>query len=68
MAKTETQQQIGYKKTMQESRLLLKQIAEKLKALDKEQVKHPGNWGYNGTAGMIRERLKEINDSFKYLG
>jgi len=65
MAKTKTQQQIGYEKTMKESRKLLKQIEAKLKVMDNEQCKHSGNWGYNGSAGAVKQSLQEIYYSLK---
>ena len=42
MAKNENQQTTGYKKKMEENRELLRQIGEKLNALDESQAKHPG--------------------------
>jgi hypothetical protein len=67
MSKNESQQSTGYKKTMEENRMLLRQITEKLKAVDESQARHPGNWGYNGTAGYIKERLQEIYVSIKSI-
>lgn len=67
MAKTETQQITGYKKKMEENRELLRQIGEKLNAIDESQAKHPDDWGYNGSAGYIKERLQEIYDSIKSI-
>lgn len=65
MAENENQQTIGYKKKMEENRELLRQIGEKLKAIDESQSRHPGDWGYNGSAGYIKEGLQEIYDSIK---
>lgn len=67
MAENENQQTIGYKKKMEENRELLRKIEEKLKAIDESQARHPGNWGYNGSAGYIKERLQEIYDSIKSI-
>ena len=67
MAKPESQQIIGYKKKMEENRELLKRIGEKLNVLDESQAKYPGDWGYNGSAGYIKERLQEIYDSIKSI-
>ena len=65
MAKVKTQQQIGFNKTIQTSEKLLKQIKVKLNAMKREQAKHPGNWGYNGSAGSVKQSLQEIYDSLK---
>lgn len=51
MTKNENQQTIGYKKKMEENRELLRQIGEKLKAIDESQSRYPDDWGYNGSAG-----------------
>lgn len=65
MAKVKTQQQIEFDKTIQESKMLLKKIGIKLKSMKKEQTKHIGNWGYNGSVGSVKQSLQEIYDSLK---